>query len=39
MLLNRYPSEEDMAASRKGQAAAPIGKPRNVSEINWPPKP
>jgi penicillin-binding protein 2 len=39
MLLNRYPSEEDMAASRNGQAAAPIGKPRNVSEINWPPKP
>jgi penicillin-binding protein 2 len=32
-LLGQYPSDEDMAAVRKGQAAAPIGKPRNASEV------
>lgn len=32
-LLGEYPSEEDIAAVRKGQAAAPIGKPRPVSEV------
>ncbi|RYF43780.1 MAG: penicillin-binding protein 2, partial [Comamonadaceae bacterium] len=36
-LLNQYPSEEDLAAVRKGQAAAPIGKPRNATEVAWPP--
>eukprot|EP01032_Pedospumella_encystans_P025260 gene25260-28558_t len=36
-LMNQYPSDEDMAAVRKGQAAAPIGKPRNASEVGWPP--
>jgi penicillin-binding protein 2 len=32
-LLGEYPSEEDIAAVRKGQAAAPIGKPRAVNEV------
>lgn len=32
-LLGRYPSVEDMAAMRKGQAGVPIGTPRRVSEI------
>lgn len=36
-LLGQYPSEEDLAAVRKGQAAAPIGKPRNAAEVAWPP--
>jgi len=36
-LENKYPSEEDMAAVQKGQAQAPIGKPRNASEVAWPP--
>lgn len=36
-LLNQYPSEEDLVAVRKGQAAAPIGKPRLASEVAWPP--
>lgn len=38
-LMGQYPSDEDMAAVRKGQAAAPIGKPRNASEVGWPPVP
>jgi penicillin-binding protein 2 len=36
-LLGQYPSEEDLAAVSKGQAAAPIGKPRLASEVPWPP--
>ena len=32
-LLGLYPSEEDIAATRKGESTAPIGKPRLVSEI------
>ncbi|MGL4807993.1 MAG: penicillin-binding protein 2, partial [Giesbergeria sp.] len=32
-LLGQYPSEEDMAAVRKGQASAPLGKPRKVEDI------
>ncbi|EPD38088.1 penicillin-binding protein 2 [Delftia acidovorans CCUG 274B] len=32
-LLGRYPSVEDMAAMRKGQAGVPIATPRRVSEI------
>jgi penicillin-binding protein 2 len=36
-LLGLYPSEEDIAAVRKGQATAPIGKPRPASEFAWPP--
>jgi penicillin-binding protein 2 len=35
-LLGQYPSEEDMAAVSKGQATAPIGKPRVASELPWP---
>jgi penicillin-binding protein 2 len=37
LLLNQYPSDEDMAAVRKGMAAAPIGRPRDASEVAWPP--
>ena len=36
-LSGLYPSEEDLAAVRKGQAAAPIGKPRLAAEVAWPP--
>lgn len=36
-LLGQYPNEEDLAAVSKGQAAAPIGKPRLASEVPWPP--
>ena len=35
-LLGQYPSEEDLAAVRKGEATAPIGKPSIASEIPWP---
>ncbi len=35
-LLDQYPSEEDMAAVRVGQATAPIGKPRLASAVPWP---
>jgi penicillin-binding protein 2 len=35
MLLGQYPSEEDMAAVKKGQAAAPLGKPRKAEDITW----
>jgi len=33
MLMGQYPSEEDMAAVQKGQAGAPMGKPRRVADI------
>ena len=33
MLLGQYPSEEDMAAVKKGMAGAPIGKPRRVADM------
>ena len=32
-LLGEYPSEEDMAAVRKGLASAPLGKPRPVADV------
>jgi penicillin-binding protein 2 len=32
-LLGQYPSEEDMAATQKGQTASPIGKPRTKAEV------
>lgn len=32
-LLGQYPSEEDMAATQKGQSAAPIGKPRAKQDV------
>lgn len=37
-LMGQYPSEEDIAAVKKGLAAAPIGKPRLASEVAWPPQ-
>ena len=33
-LAGQYPSEEDMLAVQAGRAAAPIGKPRSVLEMN-----
>ncbi len=36
-LLGQYPSEADLAAVKLGQAAAPIGTPRSVAELPWPP--
>ena len=33
MLMGQYPSEEDMAAVQKGQAGAPIGKPRRIADM------
>ncbi len=36
-LLGQYPNDEDMAAVRKGMAAAPIGKPLNAADVAWPP--
>ena len=36
-LSGQYPSVEDIAAVRKAQATAPIGKTRVVSEMLWPP--
>jgi penicillin-binding protein 2 len=36
-LLQQYPNDEDLAAVRKGQATAPIGKPRTLAEVSWPP--
>jgi penicillin-binding protein 2 len=35
-LLGQYPSEQDMEAVRKGQAAAPIGTPRVVAQMPLP---
>ncbi|MDD2880099.1 MAG: penicillin-binding protein 2 [Rhodoferax sp.] len=37
LLLGQYPSLEDLALVSKGQATAPVGKPRLVSEMSWPP--
>ena len=36
-LQQQYPSEEDLAAVKKGQGAAPIGTPRKVADMPWPP--
>ena len=36
-LLGKYPSVEDLAAVQKGQAARPIGKPRQAADVAWPP--
>ncbi len=36
-LLKQYPSVEDIAAVQKAQAPSPIGKPRPVAELPWPP--
>jgi penicillin-binding protein 2 len=37
VLLGQYPNEEDLLAVSKGQATAPIGKPRAVGDVPWPP--
>ena len=36
-LLKQYPSLEDIAAVQKSQATTPIGKPRAVADVPWPP--
>jgi penicillin-binding protein 2 len=36
-LLGQYPNEDDLAAVSRGQATAPIGKPRKAEDIAWPP--
>ncbi len=38
VILGQYPSEEDIAAVQKGQATRPIGKPRDIANVPWPPK-
>jgi penicillin-binding protein 2 len=38
-LMGQYPSEQDMAAVKIGQASAPLGTPRLVSDMPWPPGP
>jgi penicillin-binding protein 2 len=35
-LMGQYPNEDDLAAVKKGQAAAPIGKPLRAEDIAWP---
>jgi penicillin-binding protein 2 len=37
-LLNQYPSVQDIAAVQKAQALAPIGTPRTLAELPWPPE-
>ena len=36
-LMNQYPSAEDIAAVQKAQAPTPIGKPRTLADMPWPP--
>ena len=36
-LLNQYPSEQDIEAVQNARAYTPIGKPRTVAEVAWPP--
>jgi penicillin-binding protein 2 len=38
VILGQYPSQEDIEAVQKGQATRPIGKPRPVASVPWPPK-
>jgi penicillin-binding protein 2 len=38
LLLGQYPSLEDIEAVRNSQATRPIGKPRPVASVPWPPK-
>ena len=38
LLMGLYPSQEDMEAVQKGLATRPIGKPRPVASVPWPPK-
>ncbi len=39
LLLDQYPSEQDIAALQAGQGGPPIGTPRKVSDVPWPPTP
>ncbi len=36
LLLGHYPSEEDIALTRKGQSAAPVGSPRRIIDVPLP---
>jgi penicillin-binding protein 2 len=36
LLLGQYPSEEDLAATREGRSAAPIGTPRRAADVVLP---
>jgi penicillin-binding protein 2 len=38
VILGQYPAQEDIDAVQKGQATRPIGKPRLVANVAWPPK-
>jgi penicillin-binding protein 2 len=38
LLMGLYPSQEDIEAVQKGLATRPIGKPRPVASMPWPPK-
>ena len=38
VISGQYPSEEDIDAVQKGQATRPIGKPRTLAQVPWPPK-
>ena len=38
VIMGQYPSEEDIAAVQRGQATRPIGKPRDIANVPWPPK-
>jgi penicillin-binding protein 2 len=38
ILMGIYPSLEDIEAVRNGQATRPIGKPRPIASVPWPPK-
>ena len=38
VILGQYPAQEDIEAVQKGQATRPIGKPRTVASVPWPPK-
>ncbi len=35
-LLGQYPNDEDLALVSKGQASAPVGKPKLVADVPWP---
>jgi penicillin-binding protein 2 len=39
LLLGQYPSEEDIAATRLGQSAAPLGTPRRPADVPLPGQP
>ena len=38
VIMGQYPAQEDIEAVQKGQATRPIGKPRPVASVTWPPK-